>query len=233
MSTHPDVDLVLHAGGELPDDRRAALLAHLETCAACRAELAFLRAGEERLRSISVAISAEQGDALATGRIRAGAAMPASPALRRRAFFAAAAGLAVGASGGAGLTWRLTSAAPAATASTPGASGPVFMLLIQELVSERLALAPDALRDRSRAMGDWMARLRQEGRFAGGQRLRDEAGRLVSRAGVDDRAGRVDAGELLSGFFLIRASGYDEATAIAATCPIVSFGGRVAVRQVA
>ncbi|HET9370870.1 MAG TPA: zf-HC2 domain-containing protein [Vicinamibacterales bacterium] len=231
MTIHPDVDLVLHAGGELPAERRADLESHLATCARCRDELAFLRAAQTRLRSLSEAIQADAPERVVTARVVAAAAMPSATPVRRRTFIAAAAGFVVGASGGAGVMWRRT--ARTAPSPTADANGAVFMLLLQELVSERLALAPEPLRERSRAMSDWMARLRREGRFVGGQRLRDEPGRIVAATGVQDRVGRVEPGELMSGFFLVRAASYDEATAVAATCPIVSFGGRVVVRQLA
>ena len=90
-----------------------------------------------------------------------------------------------------------------------------------------------ARQGRTRRRREQGARLRREGRFVGGQRLRDEPGRIVAATGVEDRVGRVEPGELMSGFFLVRAASYDEATAVAATCPIVSFGGRVVVRQLA
>jgi len=53
MTRCPDTtDWVLYAAGETPPDRLAALQAHLETCPACRDELAGLRRGLEALEAL-------------------------------------------------------------------------------------------------------------------------------------------------------------------------------------
>lgn len=207
--THPTEQLVLYASGELPDDEARAIARHLAGCADCARAVAEMSAVDARLRALSWT-------------------PPASLPGRQLWRFAlvAAASLCIGVA--AGLWARaITDDRPASADDRPQ-----FMLTLYEPVSERLALDDRSRRDRGRRMVDWVTSLRASGVFVSGEKLRDEAGRIVSAAGVDDHVGRVPGGELISGYFIIAATDYDEATRIARASPIVAVGGRVSVRAV-
>jgi hypothetical protein len=56
----------------------------------------------------------------------------------------------------------------------------------------------------------------------------------VSADGVSIRGEKLrdEAGETLSGFFIVEAPSLEAARAIAATCPHVRYGGRIDVREI-
>jgi hypothetical protein len=128
-----------------------------------------------------------------------------------------------------GSMWSAVLSRPA---PPPETTGQQFMLMMLEPVAERLVLAPEDRRERGQLIANWVANIREHRSLVGEQRLDDDEGRLVSNERVDDRTGQLPAGELLTGYLLIRAAHYDEATEIAKSCPILAFGGRVAVRAV-
>jgi hypothetical protein len=75
---------------------------------------------------------------------------------------------------------------------------------------------------RVREYGAWASSLRQEGRLVGAERLGSEHRRLgAAQTGVAPR-----------GYFLIRASGMEEALDIARSCPHLRHGGSVTVHPV-
>ena len=84
--------------------------------------------------------------------------------------------------------------------------------------------------------GGWADRLRGEGRLKGGQKLTNDAGRVMRSAA----GGRVvvtdgpyaESKELLGGFFVVTAKDYDEACRLAESCPHLRYGQRIEVRQI-
>jgi hypothetical protein len=69
----------------------------------------------------------------------------------------------------------------------------------------------------------WNETLARKGQLAGGHKLEDGTGRVI-RAGVVSDGPYTEAKEVIGGIYLIEASGYDEAVAIARTCPHCEFG---------
>jgi hypothetical protein len=110
---------------------------------------------------------------------------------------------------------------------------PTHLLVIQEPLADRLTAPDEERQRRGREFGAWIAGLRARGLLAGGHQLRADGGHLISAAGVDDRSRGVPAGEVISGFLLLRAP--DEGVAIRAAreCPILLHGGRVILRRLA
>jgi hypothetical protein len=80
--------------------------------------------------------------------------------------------------------------------------------------------------------GAWARDLGMRGALIDGWKLTDD-GRMVDPSSGTVRTSdfAVAAGEL-GGLFIIRANSYDEAVAIAETCPHVRYGGRMEVRAV-
>lgn len=73
----------------------------------------------------------------------------------------------------------------------------------------------------------WSQGLREAGKLQMGEKLRDGEGRVVARRGgklqVSDGP-FVETKEILGGFWLIEASGYDEVRQMAESCPHLQFG---------
>ena len=63
---------------------------------------------------------------------------------------------------------------------------------------------------------------------ATGEKLKT-SGRVLSGQSVEGFPAR---NEMLSGFFIIEATTYEEAAAIAATCPHLKYGGRIELREI-
>lgn len=81
----------------------------------------------------------------------------------------------------------------------------------------------------------WSQGLREKGQLRGGEKLKEDAGRILRR--VDGRTVVTDgpfaeAREILGGFFVIEAADYAEACRIAGTCPHMTHGARIEVREI-
>ena len=100
-------------------------------------------------------------------------------------------------------------------------SGPRFLLLLHGGPSATSDREEAALVDEYRG---WAVGLRQSGRFVSGERLTDVAA-IAPTASLPDV-------EDLRGFFIISATGLDEALAMARTCPHARRGGHVVVRPI-
>lgn len=115
---------------------------------------------------------------------------------------------------------------------------PQFMVLLYDdpALQERWAgLAPEEMDRMVQRYGAWSGRLAAEGKLLGGEKLRDREGRVVRGAGKERTV--VDGPfsetkELIGGFFLIQAGGYDEAVELTADCPHLEHGGTVEIRAV-
>ncbi len=72
----------------------------------------------------------------------------------------------------------------------------------------------------------WADSLRRRGALVAGEKLRDAEGTVL----VGDAREAASAG--LSGFFIVRAAGEDEALALARSCPHLRYGGRIVLREI-
>jgi hypothetical protein len=81
----------------------------------------------------------------------------------------------------------------------------------------------------------WANKMREAGRFLGGEKLTDDAGRVLAK-----KAGRIvvtdgpfaETKEMLGGYFAISAADYKEACKLIEDCPHLKYGGRVELRQI-
>ncbi len=110
-----------------------------------------------------------------------------------------------------------------------------FMLLLHETPSD---FAGMSVEDMERIIGEyvaWREKTAAEGRLVDGNKLTDEGGRsLVAHDGtvrVSDGP-YAEAKEVMGGYFIVSAASYDEAVEIARTCPHLTYGGRIELRQV-
>jgi len=112
---------------------------------------------------------------------------------------------------------------------------PDFILLLHSPIGPRPAFSPEQISAVTQDYMGWNERMRAEGRVKAGEKLTNDAGRLMRANG-----GRVtvtdgpyaESKEVLGGFFVIDARDYDEACRIAETCPHFKYGGSVEVRQI-
>jgi hypothetical protein len=75
---------------------------------------------------------------------------------------------------------------------------------------------------------DWASSLAADGRLMGANKLTDEPGRWISGSPAGDPRTQSD----VSGYFLVNASSYTEATEIAGSSPHIRYGGTFEIRQV-
>ena len=81
----------------------------------------------------------------------------------------------------------------------------------------------------------WATRLEEEGRYTGGQKLRDHEGRVLRRESDEVRVldgPYSETKEVLGGAMIIRAESYDEAVRIASDCPHLGYGGTIEIRAI-
>jgi hypothetical protein len=112
---------------------------------------------------------------------------------------------------------------------------PNFMLLLHQNTTAH----PDRSRDEAMKMTNeyvaWATRMRQEGRYVAGDKLTDDAGKVLrNKAGkmVTTDGPYAETKEIVGGYFCIKAANYDEAVDLAQSCPHLKFGGNIEVRQV-
>jgi hypothetical protein len=110
-----------------------------------------------------------------------------------------------------------------------------YMLILHETPSD---FAGYSAEDLNRVIAEyvaWRHKLEAEGRFAGGNKLADEGGRRLALVDGNVRVTDgpyAEAKEVVGGYFIVSAADYDEAIAIARTCPHLKYGGTIDLRLV-
>lgn len=77
----------------------------------------------------------------------------------------------------------------------------------------------------------WRNAVEAKGHTITGEKLQDGTGRVLRPGRPATDGPFTEAKEVMGGFFLVSAAGYDEAVAIAASCPHAEFGS-IEVREV-
>ena len=112
---------------------------------------------------------------------------------------------------------------------------PEYLLLLHEQPSDFAGFSPE---DLEKVIGEyiaWRKKLESEGKFAGGQKLRDEGGRHLAGWNGDFRVTDgpyTEAKEVIGGFFSVKAADYNEAVEISKECPHLKYGGRIELREI-
>ncbi len=110
-----------------------------------------------------------------------------------------------------------------------------FMLLLHENPASFADVTPEQMEQVIGEYVAWRVALEKQGRFAGGEKLRDEGGRHLTGSGADFKVVDgpfAEAAEVIGGYFTVQAKDYDEAIEIAKGCPHLKYGGRIELRQV-
>lgn len=216
MTCETAIDLVMDAlMDELDPGTARELAAHLDTCATCRTEAARLRDAWAALASVPVP-AADPDLLIRFGRRLERQSRPAWRTAGLRAAGAAAL-LVVGALAGRALGGART--------APPVAADSAYLLLIRGDEPDRRVPEARLVAE----YGAWARTLAAQDRLIGAEKLADDGGRWV---GGDSAAPGARARTPISGFFLVRAGGYDEAVALARGHPHVAYGGIIEVREV-
>jgi hypothetical protein len=207
----------------------AAVLAHIEGCAACRAARDDYETMWRQLGDLATPQPSSDARARFVQRL-AGMRRGSTDGLRRRvrAWYATAwaATILMAALAGYGLgRHRADDHAVSALTNTRPAT-PTFLLLFHVDSSFRRGHTPAASAAILADYGRWADRLTREGTLVGGEKLAD------STAWFGSAPETSATGDHLAGFMVIRAKDRAAAADIAATCPHLKYGGRIELRMI-
>lgn len=112
---------------------------------------------------------------------------------------------------------------------------PRYMLLLHESTTQDEDLGPEEIQAIIARYVAWSDGLRARGKLIGGEKLKDQGGRVLRRE-KDEVVVRdgpyAEAKELIGGYFLLEATDEAEAVALARTCPHLELCGTVEVREI-
>jgi len=109
-----------------------------------------------------------------------------------------------------------------------------FLFALHEQPGALADLSPEEIQAVVQRYIQWREGLAAKGTMIGGEKLTDEGGKHLSRAGselVVTDGPYSGAKEVMAGFFLIEAADYERAVAVAETCPHLDYG-RIEVRAI-
>ena len=110
-----------------------------------------------------------------------------------------------------------------------------FMLLLYDTPTDFQGVSPEQMQQIVQEYYQWAGKLGQEGVLAGGEKLKEEGGKVLrrgkSKAEVTDGP-YSETKEVVGGIFLINADNYAAAVEIAKTCPHMKYGPKIEVREI-
>jgi len=114
---------------------------------------------------------------------------------------------------------------------------PKFAMLLFDNPSEFADLSPDQMQAVVQEYNAWCQEMAKAGKFAGGEKLADEGGKVIASRGAGHGVSVTDgpfaeSKEVLGGFFIINAGSYDEAVDIARSSPHAKYGASTHVRRI-
>jgi hypothetical protein len=109
-----------------------------------------------------------------------------------------------------------------------------FMLVLYETPNQFRSMSAEDIQKVIEKYNAWSAKLAQAGKLQGGEKLREEGGRLLSsernKVTVVDGP-YVETKEVIGGFFILEATDYPEAVQLVSDCPHLAYG-RIEVREI-
>ncbi|MGH9766554.1 MAG: YciI family protein [Blastocatellia bacterium] len=112
---------------------------------------------------------------------------------------------------------------------------PQYILLLHETPSDFSNVSAEEMQQIIGEYVAWRRKIEAEGKFASGEKLKDEGGRHVSmrngKARVVDGP-YAEAKEVMGGYFIINAANYDEAVETSKGCPHLKYGGWIEIREI-
>jgi hypothetical protein len=112
-------------------------------------------------------------------------------------------------------------------AAAPQPAGEEFLIMLYEAPEDMRPASAEGERESIAEHKAWARKLAESGTLVGGEKL-DPSVRTVAAP----NAGAAPVGAVLGGFFRIRAASFEEAVAIAQTCPHYLHGGVLEVRRI-
>ena len=112
---------------------------------------------------------------------------------------------------------------------------PNYMLLLHEQPQDFSQFSPEQIEAVIGEYIAWRKQIEADGKFVGGEKLKDEGGRLLVGTDGDFRVTDgpyAEAKEVIGGYFTISAVDYNEAAEISKGCPHLKYGGRIELREV-
>lgn len=110
-----------------------------------------------------------------------------------------------------------------------------YMLMLLDNPADYAALTPQQMQEVVKEYGVWAQRMGEEGKLVAGEKLADEGGKILrghgAKALVTDGP-FAETKEVLGGFFIVNAATYDEALAIARSCPHAKHGAATHIRRI-
>lgn len=111
---------------------------------------------------------------------------------------------------------------------------PNYILLLHEEPMDYSQFSAEQIQGVIAEYVAWRNKIDAEGKYVGGEKLKDEGGRHLSGQNGSLRVTDgpyTEAKEVIGGYFTISAADYDEALQIAGGCPHLKFGGRIELRE--
>lgn len=100
---------------------------------------------------------------------------------------------------------------------------------------EGVEITPEMIQAVIEKYNNWTKKLQDSGRLVSLNKLKDEYGKTINGFGggqtVTDGP-YAETKEVIGGYWIITAAGYDEAVEWARHCPTLEYGGRVEVREI-
>ena len=240
MTCHDAEDIILDAlCGAADTAARASLTAHMSQCPQCQLLAISVRAAANAIVALPIpepnATSMQRARANLMLAVRGARSTPSRdlPFITRIRRMSSrmryvTQGL-LTAAAGAILTFIIIGH-PTQSAGTTRDPQPHFMLLIMENLSAPQPTGPE-LQQVIAEHRAWAQRLEAEGRLVAAEKLTDDDGRGLPVA-KPTAGGAPPATERIGGFYIIRASDYDDAAKIANEGPVLKYGGRVQIRKI-
>ncbi len=110
-----------------------------------------------------------------------------------------------------------------------------YMLLLHEQPTDYSKYSAEQIQAVMSEYTAWSRKVEAEGKYVGGQKLKDDFGKHIS--GINGTLRVTDgpyteAKEVIGGYFAIRAENYAEALETAKGCPHLKYGGRIELREI-
>ena len=110
-----------------------------------------------------------------------------------------------------------------------------FMLILHDTTKALAGFSPEEMQRVVERYRAWSTRVAEAGQLRGGQKLKDEGGKHLTRE-VGKYVVRdgpfSEVNEVIGGYFIIEAADYKAAVEICADCPHLDLKGRIELREV-
>jgi hypothetical protein len=110
-----------------------------------------------------------------------------------------------------------------------------YLLLLHEKPVDFVNNTPEQLQAMFTEYMAWSQKIKADGVYVGGNKLKDEGGKSIVKNGDGMRVTDgpfIEAKEVIGGYYLITASDYGQAVNISEGCPHLKYGGRIEVREI-